>query len=130
MCQHQLFSKLGLLLRPVKLEGPSTCLFILGIEFDSITLQARLLAEKREDQYTVRGWSVKRFCNRQELESLIGHLHHTCKVSPQSRKINLRRAFRRDDHPITLHREFQSDLAWWRELFKSWDGLSFFLMPS
>lgn len=38
----QLCSKLGLLLHPDKLEGPSTCLSILGIELDSTTLQAHL----------------------------------------------------------------------------------------
>ena len=42
--------------------------------------------------------------------------------------INLLCAIRRDDHPIRLNQEFQRDLAWWRELFLSWDGLSFFQM--
>ena len=46
----QLCSQLGLPLHPDKLEGPSMCLSILGIELDSTTLQAKLPAEKREDQ--------------------------------------------------------------------------------
>ena len=67
------------------------------------------------------------------MESLIGHLHHASKVAPQGRTflrrmINLLCAFRRDDHPIRLNQEFQRDLTWWRELFRSWDGLSFFQM--
>ena len=44
--------------------------------------------------------------------------------------INLLCTFRRDDHPIPLNQEFHQDLTWWRELFQSWDGLSFFLMPA
>ena len=43
-----LCSRLGLPLHPDKLEGPSTCLSILGIELDSVTLQARLPADKRD----------------------------------------------------------------------------------
>ena len=44
----QLCSKLGLPLHPDKLEGLSTCLSILGIELDSVTLQAWLPTDKRE----------------------------------------------------------------------------------
>ena len=79
-------------------------------------------------------WSAKRFYKRRELESLIGQLHHVCKIAPQGRAflrriINLLCTFRRDDHPIRLNRAFHLDLTWWRELFQSWDGLSFLLMP-
>ena len=66
---------------------------------------------------------------------MIGYLHHACKVAPQGRTflrrmINLLCAFRRDDHPIRLNREFQQDLTWWQEPFQTWDGLSFFCMPT
>ena len=131
----QLCSKLGLPLHPDKLEGPSTCLSIQGIELDTIRLQARLPTDKRERIVTLlKSWSGKRFCRRRELESLIGHLHHACKIAPQGRTflrrmITLLCTFRRDDHPIRLNQEFHLDLTWWRELFQRWDGLSFFLMP-
>ena len=117
------------------LEGLSTCLSILGIELDFTTLQARLPAEKRERMIALLGTcSGKRFCKRRELESLIGYLHHVCKIAPQGRTflrrmINLLCTFRRDDHPIRLNREFHLDLTWWLKLFQSWEGLSFFLMP-
>ena len=84
----QLCSKLGLPLHPDKLEGPSTCLSILGIELDTIRLQARLPTDKRERIVTLlKSWSGKRFCRRRELESLIGHLHHACKIAPQGRTV-------------------------------------------
>ena len=132
----RLCKQLGLPLHPDKLEGPATRLTILGIELDSETLQARLPAEKRDRIVTLLDeWSAKRFCRRRELESLIGHLHHACKVAPQGRTflrrmINLLCAFRREDHPIRLNQEFRRDLTWWRELFQTWDGLCFFCMPT
>ena len=77
----QLCKKLGLPLHPDKLEGPATRLTILGIELDSEKLQACLPADKRVRIVTLLDvWAAKRFCKRRELESLIGHLHHTCKV--------------------------------------------------
>ena len=58
----QLCSKTGLPLHPDKLERPSSCLSILGIELDSTTLQARLPPEKREMIIALLGsWSTKRF---------------------------------------------------------------------
>ena len=76
----QLCSKLGLPLHPDKLEDLSTCLSILGIE------QARLPTNKREwIIILLETWSGKRFCKQQELESLIGHLHHGCKIVPKGR---------------------------------------------
>ena len=75
---------LALPLYPDKLEGPATCLTILGIELDSHRLQAHLPAEKRVwIVLLLEEWSTKHFCKRRELESLIGHLHHTCKFAPQ-----------------------------------------------
>jgi len=103
---------------------------------DSEKLQARLPSDKRDRIIALlEEWSTKRFCRRRELESLIGHLHHVCKVAPQGRTflhrmINLLCAFRWDDHPIRLNQEFLRDLTWWRELFQTWDGLSFFCMPT
>ena len=132
----QLCSYLGLPLHPDKLEGPYTTLTILGIELDSVTLQARLPLEKRERVIALLDlWSSKHFCKRRELESLVGHLHHACKIALQGRTflrrmINLLCAFRREDHPIRLNKDFRLDLVWWQELFQSWNGLSFFLTPA
>ena len=123
VCQHNLdrsidcFSKLGIPLHPDKLEGPSTCLTILGIELDSLNLQARLPQDKF-DRITalLEDWSQKRWCKRKGLESLVGHLQHACQDVLQGRSflrrmINLLCAFRRDYHPIRLNQEFFLDLA-------------------
>ena len=108
---------------------------ILGIELDTIKLQARLPKDKFDVIASLLAfWSNKRHCTRKELESLIGHLQHACKVIHQGRTflrrmINLLTAFRREDHPIRLNREFHLDLAWWLEFFTSWNGKSFLLAP-
>ena len=86
-----LCSRLVLPLHPDKLQGPSTCLHILGIELDSKTLQARFPTKKRERIIALPGtWSGKRFCRQHELESLSGNLHHACKIAPQGRIATLR----------------------------------------
>ena len=106
----QQFQDWGIPLHPDKLESPSTILTVLGIELDSLVLQARLLLEKFAciDTHLVP-WSQKRHCTRKELESLIGNLQHACKVVPSGRTflhcmINLLSPFCRENHPIRLNR--------------------------
>lgn len=131
----KLFSDWGVPLHPDKFEGPSTVMTVLGIELDSLALQARLPKEKFDRiSSLIDEWSCKRHCKRKNLESLIGNLQHACKVVPQGRTflrrmINLLSAFRKDDHPIRLNKDFHLDLTWWRDFFRSWDGRSFFLSP-
>ena len=108
----RLCKKLGLPLHPDKLEGPATCLTILGIELNSEKLQACLPTDKKDRIVSLLDeWSAKRFCKHRKLESLIGHLHHACKVAPQGRTflrrmINLLCAFRRDITPLGITRNF------------------------
>ena len=119
----RLFGEWGIPLHPQKLEWPSTCMTVLGIELDSLTLQARLPREKFDRiAALLETWSAKKHSTRKELESLIGNLQHACKVIPQGRTflrrmINLLSAFWRDDHPIRLNQEFRLDLSWWSEFF-------------
>ena len=93
-----------------KLESPSTILTVLGIELDSLLLQARLPQEKCDRIHTILVfWSQKRHCTQKELESLIGNLQHACKVVPSGctflhPMINLLSAFCRENHPIRLNR--------------------------
>ena len=61
VCQHNVdrsidcFSKLGIPLHPDKLEGPSTCLTILGIELDFLNLLARL---PQDQFYRITCWRI------------------------------------------------------------------------
>ena len=130
----QLYAELGLPLNPDKLEGPLTCLTILGIKLYLVTLQARLPENKQLPIIVLlEAWSSKQVCKQKELESLIGHLYHACdKIALQGwtflcRMIDILCAFCQDDHPIQCNQEFWLDLAWWQELLSSWEGISFFL---
>ncbi len=83
----------------------------------------------------LREWAGKKWCKRKQLESLIGSLHHVTKVVPPGRTflrrmIDLLCAFRSPSHPIRLNQQFRRDLAWWLDFFQSWNGVSFFHMPS
>ena len=133
---RSVFHQLGLPLHPGKCEGPSSTLVFLGIELDSVAQVARLPPHKFAATIDLlQAWSTKRWCTRKELESLIGSLQHVCKIIPPGRSflrrmINLLSTFRSPAHPIRLNLEFRCDLAWWREFFTTWDGVSFFRMPS
>ena len=95
----RLFSEWGIPLHPDKLEGPSTCLMVLCIELDSRMLQARPPQDKFDHiAALLESWSLKQHCTWKEVESLISHLQHACKVIPQGRTflrrmINLLSAF-------------------------------------
>lgn len=142
ICQAQVeaafgvFRRLGLPLNLDKCEGPATSLVFLGIELDSVTQTACLpLVKVNRILQLLHRWSRKSTCNRRELESLIGHLHHACRVVRPGRTflrrmINLLCCFRNSSHPIRLNVEFRRDLQWWLSFFQSWNGVSFFLSPA
>ena len=140
-CAHNLAialavcKRLGLPLHPGKCEGPATVLVVLGIELDSVSQIARLPSEKLSAlQDLISSWLPRKSCNRRDLESLIGHLHHAAKVvwpgrTFLRRMIDLLCCFRKKDHPIRLNREFHLDLLWWHQFLSQWHGVSFWLFP-
>ena len=110
------FDRLGLPLHLEKCEGPSTTLVFLGIQLDSIQQLARLLPDK-DDRILrlLQSWARKTTCTRRYLESLIGSLHHACRVVVPGRTflrrmIDLLCCFRHRAHPIRLNVEFHRDL--------------------
>ena len=110
-------------------------LTILGIELDSVNQVARLPAEKLEAlRELIALWLTRTWCNRQELESLIGHLHHAVKVVWPGQffllqMIDLLCCFQKKDHPIHLNKEFHCDLQWWHQFLIEWQRVSFWLFP-
>lgn len=109
-------NSLGLPLHPDKCLGPSSVLVVLGIELDSNEQVAPLPADKFVAlQQLVTSWLSCHCCTKNQLESLIGHLHHAAKVVWSGRTflrpmINLLCCFCRDDHPIRRNSEFKLDL--------------------
>lgn len=127
--------KLGLPLHPKKCEGPTTSLVVLGILLNTVDQTARLPQDKLTAlKSLIDSWVNKRVCNRQQLESLIGHLHHAAKVvwpgrSFIRRMIDLLCCFRNNNHPIRLNEEFRLDLHWWHKFLSQWHGVQFWLFP-
>ncbi|KAK3735839.1 hypothetical protein QZH41_007474 [Actinostola sp. cb2023] len=128
-------NKLGLPLHPKKCEGPATSLVVLGILLNSEDLTARLPEDKLIAlKSLIQSWVPRRWCNRHQLESLIGYLHHAAKVvwpgrSFIRRMIDLLCCFRNKDHPIRLNKEFRQDLLWWHTFLTHWHGVQFWLFP-
>ena len=77
----QTCTDLGISLALEKLEGPTTCLTLLGIEINTLDGTLRLPQDKFDHlQQTLQLWSRRKSCTRLELESLIGLLQHACRV--------------------------------------------------
>ena len=131
-------STLGVPLAEHKREGPTSCLTFLGIEVDTGSSHLRLPEDKLQRfRALLEDWRCKRTCGRRELESLVGLLHHACKVVRSGRSflrrmIDLLKGIRHHPlrpHPIRLNRSFRSDLPWWRSFVVSWNGVSFLPPP-
>ena len=86
-CAHNLSTTLAVCKRlgppfhPSKWVEPSTALVVLGIELDSVNQAARLPAKKLSAlKELISSWLTRKWCNRQDLESLIRHLNRAAKV--------------------------------------------------
>ena len=112
---NQTCAHLGVPIADHKRDGPTTCLTYLGIEVDTVASQLRLLQDKLQRlRIRLAEWGDRKCCGRRELESLIGVLHHACKVvrsgrSFLGRMLDLLRGLpmhRVRLHPIRLNRAF------------------------
>lgn len=134
-------SMLGIPIASHKTAGPATTLTFLGIEIDTIASELRLPEDKRQRLQTMLDeWGDRRVCSHKELESLIGHLNHACKVVRSGRSF-LRRIIdllhsreeagqSRAASPIRINQKFRADLAWWQCFMSQWNGVSFLQPPA
>ena len=124
---HITCSKLGIPLATHKSEGPATSINFLSIVIDTVAEELRLPEEKLDRlRMLLVEWRDKKVCTRRDLESLIGHLNHACKVVRPGR-LFLRRMIdllhhRKNVHYICLSRGFRSDLQWWKVFATTWNG--------
>ena len=128
----QACEELGVPLAMEKLEGPTTRLIFLGIEIDTTSGSMRLPEEKLARLHqALQSWVGRKACTRRELESLVGLLHHACRVirpgrSFLRRMIDLLRIPRRQHHRLRLNRQFRADLRWWLTFASHWNGVALF----
>ena len=81
----QLCSELNIPLAEDKQDGPTPVITFLGIVIDTVRGELRLPEDKlRRLTEAVQQWLGRKSCTRRELESLIGVLHHACKVTAQA----------------------------------------------
>ena len=91
--------------------GRATSMTVLGIELDLVNQVARLPEDKfLAPRELIHSWLSNGWCRKQELESLIGHLHHAAKVVWPGRAflrqfINLLCCFRNKNHPVEINQE-------------------------
>jgi hypothetical protein len=72
---------LGIPIATHKTEGPATSLNFLGILVDTCAFELRLPMDKLTRlQNKLDSWTMRKHCQRHELESLLGHLSHAATV--------------------------------------------------
>jgi hypothetical protein len=124
-----------------KVEGPTTCLTFLGIELDTVAMEARLSASRLlELQQLIVDWQSRKHATVKEMQSLTGLLNFASAcVLPgrvySRRLINWTKrmlSLRGTDGlptvgrhtPCALTPAVKADLAWWAEFLPSWNGKS------
>ena len=121
---------LGIQIATHKVEGPLTCIMFLGIEVDTKAMELRLPPEKLQRlKEMIEKWRSRKSCTKEELESLVGHLSHACKVVRPGRRflrgmIELLTVAKRRHHHIRLSSTFRADLEWWHAFLNPWNGVS------
>ena len=98
----------------------------LGIELDSILMQARLSSDKLDRAKKTMTDLLKRATiSHRELESAIEFLSFATKIVIPERAF-LRRLFDAIRRPMAIIRLFidmKADLLWWKTFLKDWNGL-------
>lgn len=124
--------ELGLAFQPAKTEGPCTSITFLGLELDSIAMEARLPADKLSFlRALLSDWVDRPSASLRDTQSLIGYLMFCSQVIPHSRTF-LRRLLDfsssfRSSAPTVRRRlppAARADLRWWLDYALSWNGVS------
>ena len=130
----RLCKELGIPMSAGKTEGPTTQLTFLGIELDTVAMQARLSdARKLDLTQLCTEWEGKKSACIKELQSLTGILHFACQVVRPG-KFYLRRIIdhtsfvetkvRSPNEQYPLTGAVRADIQWWIAFLPSWSGES------
>ena len=114
--------------------GPSTTLFFLGIEIDTVAQQLRMPAGKLVCiKCTLQYWSQIHVINptKQQLQSLIRLLNHTASVVPpgctfMQEIISNMKSPAHLEQQTCLMSGAKADIAWWLSFIDNWNGVGFF----
>ena len=125
--------RLGVPIAADKTEGPTTCLTFLGIQLDSVKMEASLSAERLQRLHSLLiDWKNRDHATITELHSLEGVLQWcTTVVRPGRSFLSRLREWRKakgqiSEGPHRLSDDVKRDIAWWQEFASEWNGVSIF----
>lgn len=132
LCIH-----LGVPMASRKTEGPTTKLTFLGIQLDTVEMQASLPQDKLiELKRLTTDWCVMKQASTNECESIVGKLSFAASVVRPGR-FYLRRLWnhiakckricKHPDARLQLTEDALDDLRWWSEFIQQWNGVSIML---
>lgn len=133
---HQFMSMcdvLGVPIKGEKTEGPSTTLIFLGIELDTVNMEARLPEEKIvKIKNALHSAKRRKKMTLRELQSLIGLLNFACCVVVPGRAflrrlIALTRGVSKPHFRIRMNSQARLDLNAWCEFIDNFNGKSMFI---
>ena len=113
---------------------PCTTITFLGIELDSVSMEARLPTDKvLKIRELLAQYMHRRKVMLVELQSLLGLLNFACKVIRPGRAflrrlINLTCGLQSPHHRIRLNQEAKADLLAWKTFIDSFNGI--YMFPS
>ena len=125
--------KINASIKPSKVEGPTTCLTFLGIQINTISMEASITSERKQSLLNeLQLLHTRHKCTKHELLSLIGKLSFACKVLPAGRiflrrLIDLSTKVQKMHHHIRLTADTRLDLRWWLDFLPQWSGKSLIL---
>jgi len=125
--------QLGLRFQDSKTVWPCTSLEFLGIELDSVAMEARLPADKLAFLHELlASWSSKVSATLKETQELVGFLQFTSQVIPYSRSflrriIDFLTKFRSPFSRRWISAGVRADLHWWSTFATPWNGVRLLL---
>ena len=128
-----LCQELGVPIKGEKTKGPCTCLTFMGLEIDSVRMEARLPQDKLERvRFLLRKYQKCRKIKLQELQSIIGLLSFCCSVVRPGRcflrrLIDLTVGVSRPNHRVTLNKAARRDLSAWLIFVEFFNGSNLLL---
>ena len=112
--------ELSALVSDDKVEGPSSCLVVLGIEVDTVHWVMRLPdAKVQEYQQSINEWTAHRAVILRDLDSLLGKLFFASRIVRQGRTflrrlVDLRSRVSRTIRTFRVDDGAYADILWWQ----------------
>jgi hypothetical protein len=110
--------ELGLVFQDSKTVWPATRIKFLGLELDSVAMEARLPPDKLEFlQLLLCEWSMKQFANLHDTQEMAGFLQFVSQVVPHSHSflrciINFSMKFCSSFQRLHMSRGVKADICW------------------